>query len=155
MKKFLLSAILGFTILGLAFGWNDNNEEFRESCTSIMVGKKASADGSVITSHTCDGRYRTWMNIEPARKHKKGDETCILQGRPFTESADETAALLQNKESNPVLLHDFEVKLEIKGKIPDAEDTYAFLNTAYPCMNEKNLVIGETTIEGRPELVNT
>jgi len=156
MKKFLLSAILGFMILGLAFGHKkDDDNEFRESCTSIMVGKKASADGSVITSHTCDGRYRTWMNIEPARKHKKGDETCILQGRPFTESADEVAALLQNKESNPVLLHDFEVKLEIKGKIPDAEDTYAFLNTAYPCMNEKNLVIGETTIEGRPELVNT
>ena len=30
-------------------------------CTSIMVGKNASTDGSVITSHTCDGRYRTWM----------------------------------------------------------------------------------------------
>ena len=33
-----------------------------ESCTSIMVGKKASADGSVITSHTCDGNYRTWID---------------------------------------------------------------------------------------------
>lgn len=30
-----------------------------ESCTSIMVGKKASTDGSVMTSHTCDGNYRT------------------------------------------------------------------------------------------------
>ena len=32
-----------------------------QSCTSIMVGRKASVDGSVITSHTCDGRYRTWV----------------------------------------------------------------------------------------------
>ena len=26
----------------------------RLSCTSIMVGKRASTDGSVMTSHTCD-----------------------------------------------------------------------------------------------------
>ena len=38
-----------------------------ESCTSILVGKKASADGSVMTSHTCDGNYRTWM--ESSRRH--------------------------------------------------------------------------------------
>ena len=38
-----------------------------ESCTSIMVGKKASADGSVMTSHTCDSNYRTWMDIVPSR----------------------------------------------------------------------------------------
>jgi dipeptidase len=41
-----------------------------------------------------------------------------------------------------------------KGEIPEAEETYAFLNTAYPCMNEKQLAIGETTISGRPELRN-
>ncbi|MBR3074943.1 MAG: hypothetical protein IKH11_04200, partial [Bacteroidales bacterium] len=28
-----------------------------------MVGRQASADGSVITSHTCDGRYRTWVRV--------------------------------------------------------------------------------------------
>jgi len=40
-------------------------ENTPESCTSIMVGKKASTDGSVMTSHTCDGNYRTWMTIVP------------------------------------------------------------------------------------------
>ena len=40
-----------------------NDPYFGESCTSIMVGKKASTDGSVITSHTCDGRYRTWLQV--------------------------------------------------------------------------------------------
>ena len=39
-----------------------------ESCTSIMVGKKASADGSVMTSHTCDSNYRTWMDIVPSAR---------------------------------------------------------------------------------------
>ena len=36
-------------------------------CTSIMVGRQATTDGSVITSHTCDGFYRTWMAVSPHR----------------------------------------------------------------------------------------
>ena len=41
-----------------------------------------------------------------------------------------------------------------KGEIPEVSETYAFLNTAYPCLNEKQLAIGETTIYGREELIN-
>ena len=45
-------------------------------CTSIMVGRKASADGSVMTSHTCDShdngsesRHRSrHKNISPANR---------------------------------------------------------------------------------------
>jgi dipeptidase len=115
-----------------------------------MVGKKASADGSVITSHTCDGRYRTWMDISPAKKHKKGDVTRIFQGLMFTETPNDTVGF---NGVSPAI-HDFEVVLLVKGEIPEAKETFAFLNTAYPCLNEKNLAIGETTIEGRSELEN-
>jgi dipeptidase len=38
--------------------------------------------------------------------------------------------------------------------VPEVAETYAFLNTAYPCLNEKQLAIGETTIGGRPGLRN-
>jgi dipeptidase len=125
------------------------------SCTSIMVGKLASADGSVITSHTCDGRYRTWMEIVPARKHRKGETTRILQGTLFAERMDEITALQQSgKVDSSLVPLDFEVPLGVRGEIPEADETYAFLYTAYPCMNEKNVAIGETTVEGRPELVN-
>jgi len=48
-----------------------------ESCTSIMVGKKASADGSVMTSHTCDGNYRTWMEIVPAARYEHDTTVAI------------------------------------------------------------------------------
>ena len=44
--------------------------------------------------------------------------------------------------------------MTLKGTIPEARTTYQFLNTAYPCLNEKQLGIGETTISGRKELVN-
>ena len=40
------------------------------------------------------------------------------------------------------------------GEIPEVEETFAFLNTAYPCLNEKQLAIGETTIVGKLELRN-
>ena len=51
----------------------ENTNEYLESCTSIMVGKKASADGSVFTSHTDDShRTRSWIDIKPAKKHKPG-----------------------------------------------------------------------------------
>ena len=47
MKRILL--VLAFAALLLPV----RAQEFDgQSCTSIMVGRKASADGSVITSHT-------------------------------------------------------------------------------------------------------
>ncbi|MDR0541966.1 MAG: C69 family dipeptidase [Dysgonamonadaceae bacterium] len=154
MQKFFLffwPVLFGVT---LAYSQTAPRESLG-SCTSIMVGKQASADGSVITSHTCDGRYRTWMEIVPGQKHKKGETAKILRGTLFTERMDEITTVWQTSKvpQNPIL-HDFEVALGVCGEIPEAEETYAFLYTAYPCMNEKNLAIGETTIEGRPELVN-
>lgn len=107
-----------------------------ESCTSIMVGKKASVDGSVMTSHTCDGNYRTWMNIVPAKTYPKDTVTGIYTGLMHTEFANDQTRVVQ------------------KGVIPQVRSTYQFLNTAYPCLNEKQLAIGETTITGRKELVN-
>ena len=40
------------------------------------------------------------------------------------------------------------------GEIPQVPQTYRFLNTAYPALNEQGLAIGETTIGGRRELIN-
>jgi dipeptidase len=45
-------------------------------------------------------------------------------------------------------------KVELKGEIPEVDSTFAYLNTAYPCINEKQLAIGETTFGGRKELHN-
>ncbi len=107
------------------------------SCTSIMVGKLATVDGSVITSQTCDGNYRTWVRIEPGKKYPKGAKTKIYGG------------LLHNEFAGDLR------RVEVKGEIPQVEQTYTFLNTAYPCLNEKQLAIGETTFGGRRELRNT
>lgn len=114
----------------------DEEDLYSTSCTSILVGKKASADGSVMTSHTCDAWYRTWLEFVPAKEHEPGTMHPVKWGTMHTSSrwSDEN--------------------VEVKGEIPEVEKTYAYLNTAYPCLNEKQLAIGETTFGGKRELRN-
>lgn len=135
MKLLFTVTILGL-VLAQSAAAQSNYEKDPESCTSIMVGKKATTDGSVITSHTCDSWYRTWVNMVPAESYERDTVMNIYDGRMHTEFvADQT-------------------KMTVKGQIPQARHTYAFLDTSYPCVNEKQLGIGETTISGRRELVN-
>ena len=131
MKRIFLFLALAALPFGL------RTQEFdAQSCTSIMVGKKASADGSVITSHTCDGRYRTWVRMEPARDHETGSMHPVLRGTMHTSSPTDTTGV------------------RLMGEIPEVSHTYAYLNTAYPCLNEKQLALGETTFGGPDTLVN-
>lgn len=107
-----------------------------EGCTSIIVGKEASVDGSTMTSHTCDsGTDRTWINLVPAKKHKKGSETPVFLESKRTRGPDD-----------PDLIE--------AGYIKQVPQTYAYINSAYPVMNEHQLGIGETTFGGKRELVS-
>lgn len=109
---------------------------YGENCTTIMVGRRASSDGSVMTSHSCDGNYRTWLEIYPHQKFEQGTMHPVYSGMLHTEEAWDMTKIVK------------------KGEIPEVSETYSFLNTAYPCLNEKQLAIGETTIYGREELMN-
>ncbi len=136
MKKVLFTiALLAF--LYPAVGQELSQPEFEgQSCTSIMVGKKASKDGSVVTSHTCDGRYRTWMYMEPAADHAAGEMHPVYKGTMHTSFRGDTTGV------------------RLAGAIPEVAHTYAYLNTAYPCLNEHQLAIGESTFSGPDTLVN-
>jgi len=118
-----------------AAGGKEWSEEF-DSCTSIQVGRLATVDGSVITCHTCDGPYRQWVNIVPHQKWPDKSMNKIYSGRMHTEFTADLRGIVQT------------------GEIPQVPETYRFLNTAYPALNEHGLAIGETTIGGRRELVN-
>ncbi len=109
--------------------------EYPDGCTTITVGKKASFDGSVMTSHTDDShRTRSWVNIIPAKNHKKGSTTDVFK------------RVASNEFAMPTYAH------KKIGEIPQVEHTFGYINTAYPCMNEKQLAIGESTFGGRSEL---
>nr|HUM34305.1 C69 family dipeptidase [Candidatus Saccharicenans sp.] len=105
-----------------------------DSCTSIMVGRLASADGSTMTSHSCDSNTdRTWINIIPHTKHRPGEKAEIYFEPKRLKSFDDPDRV-------PV------------GEIPQVAETNAYFNAAYPFMNEWQLAAGETTIGGRREL---
>jgi len=141
MKKKLLFKptiyILFFAVFSTNFIFaQEEDPEYNESCTCIMVGKDASTDGSVMTSHTCDAYYRTWLEFVPAQKFAKNSLHDVNTGTMHTSAK-------WSKEN-----------IVLKGQIPEAKQTFAYLNTAYPSMNEKQLAIGETTLTGRKVLVN-
>ncbi len=139
----VLFSLLGLALLALSFpagsqapsGPAAAQPEF-ESCTSILVGRLASVDGSTMTSHSCDsGTDRTWMTIVPNARHKPGATAKVYLDPKRTKGPNDPD------------------RLET-GEIPQVPETYAFLDAAYPIMNEHQLAIGETTIGSRRELVS-
>jgi len=124
--------LLSVPVLSQVPDWEEN---IPDGCTTITAGKKATADGSVITSHTDDShRTRSWITIVPAKDYKAGEEQ-IMYKRVACDSF-----------KMPTYSH-----IPI-GKIPQVKHTYQYLNTAYPSLNEKQLAIGESTFGGREEL---
>ncbi len=135
--------VLGLALLGLSFLPASQARAVRpgeppefDSCTSVLVGRLASVDGSTMTSHSCDsGTDRTWMTIVPNAKHKPGEMAKVYHEPKRTKGPNDRD------------------RLET-GEIPQVAETYAFLNAAYPIMNEHQLAIGETTIGSRRGLVS-
>ncbi|UCG60779.1 MAG: C69 family dipeptidase [Candidatus Zixiibacteriota bacterium] len=91
------------------------------ACSSLLVTKGASADGSVMITYTCDGEFHPHLEYTPAADHNPDDSVAIVNWDD-----------------------------EVRGKIAQVEHTYAVVHL----MNEHQLVIGETTFDGREELRN-
>ncbi|MEN6458770.1 MAG: C69 family dipeptidase [Thermoguttaceae bacterium] len=107
------------------------------ACTSIMVGRKASVDGSVMTSHTCDSHDdSSAIAVVPHAKHKPGEEY-VLSRR-------------EEDQSGPMK----RLRRKPTGKIPQVPETFGYVVGVYAIINEHQLAIGESTFEGRPELVS-
>jgi len=135
----LAALILAWLAIGSAedrtqYAVGSVGEDAFDSCTSIMVGKLASADGSTMTSHSCDSTSdRTWITVVPRLKHKPGELCPVYHNSKETKGPGDRNRLKT-------------------GEIPQVPETYAYINTAYPVMNEYQLAIGETTFGGKMEL---
>jgi dipeptidase len=128
MKSKVSIFLLVFIIINeMSFAGSQGN-----GCTVIAVGKKASADGSVMVSHTgCCDECR--VHVVPAQTFKKGTLAPVYYG------LQDVRKPLDNYG-------------EVIGYIPQVEKTYAYLHTGYPHINEHQLAIGESTISQREEL---
>ncbi len=103
------------------------------ACTTTAVGKDASADGSVMVSHTCDGWYDHRIQVIEGGTHE-ADEMVDIYNDPCTAT-----------KRDPVLV----------GQIPQVAETYTYFNIGYPFMNEKGVVISEFTWNGRQEMFSS
>ena len=75
MKKLL------FTMLLAVLGW-----ETASACTNLIVGKKASADGSVMCTYNCDGfGFSGSLSYSPAGQHEPGELIAIHGWGPSHE----------------------------------------------------------------------
>jgi dipeptidase len=101
-------------------------------CTDIIVGKNASADGSVITSHTgC---------AHECRVH-------VVKGQTFASGTKAPVYYGLQDVNKPLYEYG-----EIIGYIPQVEQTYTYFHSGYSHINEHQLAIGESTMSQRREL---
>ncbi len=135
--------LISFGLIFCLAGWNQGQSQsfadwingFPDGCTSVTAGKLATADGSVFTSHTDDShRTRSSVEIVPSADFARGSMTTL-----YKRVNDDTKAM-------PSYAY---VKT---GEIPQVPATFGFINSAYPCMNQYQLGIGESTFGGRAEL---
>jgi dipeptidase len=106
-----------------------------DDCTAIAVGRAASADGSVMVSHTCDSHSgRTWLDVVPARDWPRGS-TCEIRMKTDLQRAPGDTTYTEHS-----------------GFVPQVDRTHGYVWGFYPLMNEHQLAITESTFGGRREL---
>jgi len=132
------SIIFIFIFLILFFSFSNSafsqpvEQEYNDTCTDIIVGKLASADGSVITSHTgC--APECLVHVVAGKKFGKGEKAPVYYG-------------LQ-EVNKPLYQYG-----EIIGYIPQVEQTYTYFHSGYSHINEHQLAIGESTLSQKKEL---
>jgi len=101
-------------------------------CTDIIVGRKASVDGSVITSHT-GAAPECRVHVVQAQDWPGGSKAPVYYG-------------LQDASK------EFGTYGEIIGYIPQVPHTHKYFHSGYSHMNEFQVAIGESTMSQKSEL---
>jgi len=102
------------------------------ACTDIIVGRKASIDGSVITSHT-GAAPECRVHIIYGQKFKAGEMAPVYYGMVDVDKP----------------LHEYG---KIIGYIPQVAETYTYFHSGYSHINEFQLAIAESTMSQKKEL---
>ncbi len=119
-------------------------ENPERGCTVILVGKEASTDSSVMTTHTADCSVCdwTWRRV-PAADHEPGSMRKIYYINQVKTWPPETGGKWEMYTENDTGL-----------EIPQVAHTYAYLHGVFGYMNEHQLAIAESTIGNRAKMRN-
>ncbi|MFQ6038237.1 MAG: dipeptidase [Candidatus Aminicenantales bacterium] len=119
-------------------------EEEPDGCTVIMVGKEASADGSVITTHTADCGVCdwTWRHV-PAADHEPGSTRKIYHISQMRTWPPDVGLKWDMIKKNATGL-----------ELPQVPHTYGYVHGVFGYMNDQQLAIGESTIGCRRAMEN-
>ena len=155
VKHIFLSLIVLTFVLGLfsiqtsysqgCMTCDAETQDFKlDGCTVVVVGKKASTDGSVISTHTCDCGLCdwTWRYVAPA-DHEPGSKRRIYYFPQFITTPPSEGLRWDTAERN---VNDLE--------IPEVSHTYGYLHGMFGYMNDNQVAIGESTIGCRKQMEN-
>jgi dipeptidase len=109
-------------------------------CTTMIVTKGATADGSMMVTHSDDNELSDQRLIfVPAQDHAPGSVRGIIDG-----SADPYPRLV-SKDRGPGYDLAGWPESPLIGTIPQVAHTFAYFDGSYGIMNEHNLMFGECT----------
>jgi len=132
LRKTLLVLIVVAAIVSL--GW---------ACTTVVVTKGASVDGSVMTSHSCDcGECDFRYVYIPAADFEAGSKRPVY---PFHEPYPRYIG----KDMGPTYDDPNFSPYEPLGYIDQVEHTFAYYEAAYGVINEHQVAIGECTCSAK------
>ena len=140
MKKAIITAI----ILNFAFFIPVS------ACTTLLVTKGASEDGSVIVAHSDDSElFDQRLVYVPAADHKPGSmrpvyyDASALGDRPQYHGYELNRYVGAHR--GPAYINPNRPQSIPLGYIPQVAHTYAYFDANYGVMNEHQLMIGECT----------
>jgi dipeptidase len=110
-----------------------------DGCTVISVGRRATADGSVITSHS-DGCSECRLRVVPGRSHPRGAMADVHWGIVYYGRDDPNGGRALGDDGKVI------------GQVPQAERTYTYFQSGYSQFNEHQLAIAESTCSQKREL---
>ena len=113
-------------------------------CTVIMVGKDASSDGSVMSTHAADCGVCdwTWRHV-PAADHRPGEKRTILHINQIRTWPPEVG-----------LKWDMVLKDTTGIEIPQVPHTFGYHHAVFGYMNDQQVAIAESTIGNQRKMSN-
>lgn len=145
MKK-----VINIIIIALILSILNNVSIPSQACTTMLITKGASQDGSVIVAHSDDSElFDQRLVYVPATDHKPGSLRPVYYDAASLGDRPEYHGYMLRRyvgtQRGPTYVNSDQPQSIPLGFIPQVEHTYAYFDGSYAIMNEHQLMFGECT----------